>query len=71
MFLRCLKVTVVAVPLVYVATIPFNIHIWPGFLGVCAVSLMITVITSWHIGMDYEERALVLDMIRDKLHRRL
>jgi O-antigen/teichoic acid export membrane protein len=68
MFLRCLKVTIVAVPLVYATTMPFNIHAWSGFWGVCVVSLVIMVITSWCIGMDRDERDLVLRMIRDRLH---
>lgn len=70
MFLRCLKVTFVAVPLVYVAAMPFDIHSWFGFFGVCVVSLAITVATSWYLGMDGEERSLILGMMRDKLHRK-
>lgn len=69
--LPVLCMTIVAIPLpIYLRMNFFTHENWYNFFVLCFVALVMVILSGWFIGMRSNERKVVLDMVKNKLHNR-
>ena len=69
-FIPCLKVTLVSLPLPFAAYYVLNGHdnTVLSFCVITAVSVLTVACTSWYLGMDRPMRQKVVELVKKKLH---
>ena len=69
--LPVLSMTAVALPFpIYLRMKVFTDENWINFIVLCFSAVLMVGITGWFIGMQSHERKVVVDMVKQKVHRR-